>query len=98
MDIHYPKAAKYQSTYASTATGSGNGYSNNRVFSSVSDNQTTAGDANASTGKTTNQYKIGRYVDITNTTGQGIYGATNTLMTGTQLNNEFRPYYTTSGN
>ncbi len=92
-----PKSAKYQSTYASTAGGSGNGYNNNRVFSSASDNQTTSGDANASTGNAANQYKVGRYVDITNTAGQGIYGNTNTLMTPNQLNNEFRPYYTTSG-
>jgi len=91
------KSAKYQSTYATTAGGSGNGYTNNRVFSSSSDNQTSSGDANASTGNTANQYKVGRYVDITNTTGQGIYGATNTLMTGAQVQNEFRPYYTTSG-
>jgi hypothetical protein len=27
-----------------------------------------------------------------------IYGTTNTLMTPNQLNSEFRPYYTTSGN
>ena len=73
---------------------SGNGYTNNRVFASSSDNQTVAGAQNASTGNAANQYKIGRYVDITNTSGQGIYGATNTLMTGNQLNNEFRPYYT----
>jgi len=35
-----PKAAKYQAAYASTNGGSGNGYNNNRVFSSASDNQT----------------------------------------------------------
>jgi hypothetical protein len=69
-----PKSAKYQPTFATTAGGSGNGYSNNRIFSSASDNQTTAGFANSSTGNAANQYKIGRYVDITNTTGQGIYG------------------------
>jgi hypothetical protein len=93
-----PKSAKYQSTYATTAAGSGNGYNNNRVFSSASDNQVTSGDANASTGNAANQYKIGRYVDITNTAGQGIYGITNTLMTPNQLNSEFRPYYTVNGN
>jgi hypothetical protein len=93
-----PKSAKYQSTYASTSGASGNGYNNNGVFSSTSDNQTASGDQNASTGNAANQYKIGRYVDITNTTGQGIYGNTNTLMTPNQLNSEFRPYYTTSGN
>jgi hypothetical protein len=93
-----PKSAKYQSTYATTAAGSGNGYNNNRVFSSASDNQVTSGDANASTGNAANQYKIGRYVDITNTAGQGIYGLSNTLMTPNQLNSEFRPYYTVNGN
>ena len=93
------KAAKYQAAYGTTTVNgsSGNGYSNNRVFSSSSDNQTAAGNANASTGNAANQYKIGRYVDITNTTGQGIYGLTNSLMTPNQLNSEFRPYYTTSG-
>jgi len=77
---------------------SGNGYNDNRVFSSGSDNQIVAGAQNTSTGNAANQYKIGRYVDLTNTTGQGIYGATGTLMTGAQLNNEFRPYYTVRDN
>jgi hypothetical protein len=92
------KSAKYQAAYGTTTVNgsSGNGYSNNRVFASTSDNQTAAGNANASTGNAANQYKIGRYVDITNTTGQGIYGLTNSLMTPNQLNSEFRPYYTTS--
>ena len=54
------------------------------------------GAQNTLTGNAANQYKIGRYVDITNTTGQGVYGATG-LMTSNQLNNEFRPYYTTNG-
>jgi hypothetical protein len=93
------KSAKYQAAYGTTTVNgsSGNGYSNNRVFSSTSDNQTAAGNANASTGNAANQYKIGRYVDITNTTGQGIYGLTNSLMTPNQLNSEFRPYYTVQG-
>jgi hypothetical protein len=42
-----------------------------------------------------NQYKVGRYVDITNTTGSGVYGASG-LITGAQLNSEFRPYYQVS--
>jgi hypothetical protein len=91
--LYNPKSAKYQSAFATTAAGSGNGYTNNRIFSSASDNQTTAGAANAAVGNAANQYKIGRYVDITNTAGQGIYGTTNTLMTPNQLNSEFRPYY-----
>jgi hypothetical protein len=49
-----------------------------------------------STGNAANQYKVGRYVDITNTTGSGVYGASG-LMTGAQLNSEFRPYYQVSG-
>ena len=69
-----PKAVKYQSTYASTATASGNGYSNNRVFASTSDNQTAAGNANASTGNAANQYKISRYVDVNTVSGSGVYG------------------------
>ena len=92
-----PKSAKYQSQYATLVGGSGNGYNNNRIFANSSDNQTAPGAANAAVGNAANQFKIGRYVDITNTSGQGIYGATNTLMTSNQLNNEFRPYYTTSG-
>ena len=36
-----------------------------------------------------NQYKVGRYVDITNTTGCGVYGDA-VLMTSAQLNAEFR--------
>jgi hypothetical protein len=89
-----PNSAKYQPSITAVTGSSGNGYTNNRVFASSSDNQTVAGVANAAVGNAANQYKIGRYVDITNTTGQGIYGQTNTLMTETHLNNESRPYYT----
>jgi hypothetical protein len=78
-------------------SSSGNGLSNNRVFASASENQTAPGAQNTLIGNAANQHKIGRYVDITNTTGSGFYGATNTLRTGAQLNSEFRPYYTTSG-
>jgi hypothetical protein len=35
-----PKSAKYSATYANTASASGNGLSNNRVFASTSGNQT----------------------------------------------------------
>jgi hypothetical protein len=92
-----PRAAKYNPSITAVTGASGNGYTNNRVYASTSDNQTAAGVQNATTGNAANQYKIGRYVDITNTGGQGIYGATG-LMTGTQLNNEFRPYYTVQNN
>jgi hypothetical protein len=93
-----PKSAKYQASGAAVNGSSGNGYNNNRIFAASSDNQTALGAQNTAVGNAANQYKIGRYVDLTNTGGQNIYGATNSLMTGTQLNNEFRPYYTTSGN
>ena len=91
-----PKSAKYQPAFNTTSGASGNGYSNNRVFAASSDNQTALGVQNTTVGNAANQYKIGRYVDTTNTGGQGIYGASNTLMTANQLNNEFRPYYTVS--
>jgi hypothetical protein len=67
-------------------------------FSSGSDNQITAGSQNIAVGNAANQYKIGRYVDIsTNSVSQGVYGGSG-LMTGVQLNNEFRPYYTIQNN
>jgi hypothetical protein len=52
---------------------------------------------NAAIGNAANQYKIGRYVDVNTVSGSGVYG-TDGLMTGTQLNSEFRPYYTVSNN
>jgi hypothetical protein len=47
-----PKSAKYSKTFANTASKSGNGLSNNRVFASTSDNQVTAGAQNTSIGNT----------------------------------------------
>ena len=79
------------------AHANGNGYSNSRVFASTSDNQTVVGAQNPAIGNAANQYKIGRYIDLTNTTGSGVYGASG-LMTQAQLNSEFRPYYFVSGN
>jgi hypothetical protein len=93
-----PKSAKYQPTAIAVNGATRNGYTNNRIFASTTDNQTALGVANAAVGNAANQKKMGRYVDTTNTSGQGIYGATNTLMTPTQLNNEFRPYYTVKDN
>ena len=87
-----PKAAKYSPLFANTASSSGNGLSNNRVFAAASDNQVTIGAQNSLVGNSANQYKIGRYVDLTNTAGSGVYGSTG-LMTSSQLNQEFRPYY-----
>jgi hypothetical protein len=92
-----PRSARYQPTYASTAKSSGNGYSNNLIFGSTSDVQTGIPTTSLAFGNTAGQYKIGRYVDLSNKNASGIYGATG-LMTSSQLNTEFRPYYTTSGN
>ncbi len=94
-----PKAAKYQPTATAVTGSSGNGYNNIRVFSSTADNQTVAGAQNAAVGNADNQYKIGRYVDITTTdiAGSGVYGSTG-LMTNLQFNTEFRPYYTVQNN
>jgi hypothetical protein len=41
--------------------------------------------------------KFGRHVDLTNTTGSGVYDSTG-LMNSAQLNQEFRPYYTVNAN
>jgi len=87
-----PKAAKYLPLFANTASTSGNGLSNNRVFAAASDNQISVGAQNTLIGNAANQYKIGRYIDVTNTGGSGVYGSTG-LMTSSQLNQEFRPYY-----
>ena len=92
-----PKAAKYQPAFANTASASGNGLSNNRVFAASSDNQIAAGAQNTFIGNAATQYKIGRYVDLANTTGSGVYGASG-LITSNQLNMEFRPYYQVNGN
>jgi len=91
-----PRSARCQPTYASTAKASGNGYSNNRTFGSTSDVQTGIPTTSLAFGNAAGQYKIGRYVDLSNY-ASGIYGGTG-LMLGSNLNTEFRPYYTTSGN
>ena len=92
-----PKSAKYQPSFTAVNGASGNGYSNNRIFASTTDNQTALGAQNTAIGNAANQYKIGRYVDVTNTAGSGVYGATG-LVTAAQLNTEFRPYYTVQNN
>ena len=51
LTLDNPKSAKYQPSYASVTGASGNGYSNNRVFASTTDNQTTAGVQNTAIGK-----------------------------------------------
>jgi hypothetical protein len=92
-----PKSAKYQPSFTAANGASGNGYSNNRIFASTTDNQTVLGAQNTAIVNADNQYKIGRYIDVTNTDGSGVYGATG-LVTSAQLNTEFRPYYTVQNN
>jgi hypothetical protein len=59
----------------STAKSSGNGYSNNRIFGSSSDVQTGIPTTSLAFGNAAGQYKSGRYVDLSNNTASGIYGA-----------------------
>jgi hypothetical protein len=93
-----PRAARYNPVQAGAATHSGNGLCNNRPFSSTSEYQTAA--AGAATlnniANTAIQHKLSRYVDTSMSLVQnGIYGNGSTLMTATNLANEFRPYYET---
>jgi hypothetical protein len=61
------KSMKYNSTYASGNTLSGNGLTNNRPFAGVSDNQTEfVSLQNSEVGNPFGQYKYGRYYDTTN--------------------------------
>jgi hypothetical protein len=92
-----PKAAKWYPTFAATSGQSGNGLTNNRIFSHSSDNQTSLGVHNATIGNAAAQYKVARYVDATNIAGTNIIG-TNGLLTAAQLSQEYRPCFTTSGN
>ena len=95
-----PKSAKYENAITVTNGCSGNGLSNNRIFTSASDNQIATGAQNTVVANTANQYKIGRYVDLTSTgdAGTKLYGNSPSLMTAAQLNNECRPYYTVQNN
>jgi hypothetical protein len=95
-----PRAARYNPTQAGAAGHSGNGLCNNRPFSSASEYQVaSAGAATLNNiANTPIQHKLSRYVDTSMSVIQnGIYGAStsNTLMTVTNLANEFRPYYET---
>ena len=101
LTLDNPRSAKYEAslTAVNSCSGKFNGLSHNRVFSSSSDNQIAVGAQNSVAGNSANQYKIGGYVDSTTlgAAGTKVYGPTGSLMTGAQLNNECRPYYTTSG-
>jgi hypothetical protein len=90
------KSMKYNSTYASANTLSGNGLTNNRPFAGVSDNQTTfVSLQNSVVGNACGQYKCSRYYDTTNSTN-GIVGAAGggiSIVSPANLVVEFRPYY-----
>jgi hypothetical protein len=63
----------------------------------ISCSQTGAGAQNTAIANAANQCKVGRYVDLPTTTGSSVYGASG-LMTGAQLDSEFRPCYQVRGN
>jgi hypothetical protein len=93
-----PRAARYNPTQAGAATHSGNGLCNNRPFSSASEYQVASAAATTlnNIANPAIQHKLSRYVDTSMSLVQnGIYGLGNTLMTPTNLANEFRPYYET---
>ena len=68
---------RYQPQYTAQAKGSGNGYSNNRIVGSSSDNHSGIPTHTLPLpfGNTAGQYKIGRYVDLSNASASGVYGA-----------------------
>jgi hypothetical protein len=91
-----PRASRYYPVQAGSAGHIGNGLCNNRPFSSASEYQVAStGDATLNNiPNTAIQHKLSRYVDTSMSLVQnGIYGNGNTLMTVTNLANEFRPYY-----
>ena len=81
---------------------SGNGLTNNRPFIATagtgggSDQQIAVqAKQNSSVTNGALQYKVGKYLD---TCGNGINNIVPAIVTAANLANEFRPYYTTSGN
>ena len=96
-----PRSARYNPVQAGAATHSGNGLCNNRPFSSTSEYQVASATATTlnNMANTSIQHKLSRYVDTSMSLVQnGIYGNGSTLMTATNLANEFRPYYETKSN
>lgn len=93
------KSMRYSSTASGGTGGSGNGMSNNRIYSHGQttsgpghENQTAlAAGQNNFINNTALQFKHGRYVDTSNNINN--LGA---ILTTSNMNNEFRPYYTRS--
>ena len=95
-----PRAARYNATQAGAAGHSGNGFCNNRPFSSASEFQINAAESSTlnNIANPALQHKLSRYVDTVQSSVQnGIYGTGNTLMTVNNLAGEFRPYYEVKG-
>ena len=93
------KSMRYSATASGGTAGSGNGMSNNRIYvhgnttyGTGSDNQTgLATSQNNYINNTALQFKHGRYIDTSNNINN--IGA---ILSTTNMNNEFRPYYTRS--
>ena len=93
-----PRAARYNPVQAGAPGHSGNGFCNNRPFSSVSEYQVASAQSTSlnNIANTAIQHKLSRYVDTSLSVVQnGIYGPAtcNILMTVTNLESEFRPYH-----
>jgi hypothetical protein len=90
-----PRAARYNPVQAGANGHSGNGLCNNRPFSSASEYQTAA--AGAATQRQQELQTAAAGDTSMSVVQNSIYGAStsNTLMTATNLANEFRPYYET---
>jgi hypothetical protein len=73
-----PRAARYNPTQAGAAGHSGNGFCNNRPFTSASEYQIAAQEATTinNIANTALQHKLSRYVDTSmSVINNGIYGA-----------------------
>ena len=79
-------------TATAVAGSSGNGLSNNRPFGSPDNATALTGSQNSGVANSALQYKIGRYVDTNNNANNIL-----SIVTPTQLANEFKPYYETKG-
>jgi hypothetical protein len=90
------KSMKYNSTYVSGNTLSGNGLTNNRPFAGVSDNQTSfVSLQNSAVGNACGQYKCSKNYDTTNSANGivGVAGGGTSIVSSANLAAEFRPYY-----
>jgi hypothetical protein len=90
-----PRAARYNTKQAGTATQGGNGLCNNRPLSSTTEFQIAAA-TQTSINNIANpaiQHKLSRFVDTSMSLAQNVIYGTGGLMTVTNLAAEFRRYY-----